>query len=277
MLMRWLGAVMGSEYIAGIIISNVCFIAACVFLYKLARLDEDRRTAMRAVKYLILFPSAFFLSAVYSESLFLLLILACFYYARKQNWLLVGIFGLLLSLTRYIGVLAIIPLAWEYLSSKNFRIGKVRLDALFLLLLPLGFAAFMFFIYKVTGDPLAYLHIEKECGYLEKSIVSVFVESTNALRIVSGGFLLAGGLLLLAFFRKIRFSYWILAAYSLIIPVATAAIPGAMRYLAVIFPFYIILGRICKNHHADQAVVVFFALLQGLLMAFWTVGSAMTV
>jgi Gpi18-like mannosyltransferase len=50
--------------------------------------------------FLLIFPTAFFLNAVYTESLFLFLSLATFYYALKKNFFSAGIFGFFASLTR---------------------------------------------------------------------------------------------------------------------------------------------------------------------------------
>lgn len=64
--------------------------------------------------YLALFPTAFYLSAIYTESLFLACSLACVYYAREHRWWLAGLCGGLASLTRAQGILLLLPVVWEY-------------------------------------------------------------------------------------------------------------------------------------------------------------------
>ena len=68
----------GHYLLAGVLVSLAASRGAFVLLYRLAlpRLGADG--ARRAVLYLALFPTALFLGAVYSESLFLLLALATF-------------------------------------------------------------------------------------------------------------------------------------------------------------------------------------------------------
>src|SRR5262249_3847657 len=57
--------------LAGLIVSNVCYLAFLVVLWHLIRLDWDESVARTTVCIYLLFPSAFFLSGVYSESVLL--------------------------------------------------------------------------------------------------------------------------------------------------------------------------------------------------------------
>ena len=50
------------------------------------KLDYNDGVAKKAVLFFCVFPTAYFLSALYSESLFLVLVLASFYYARQTRW-----------------------------------------------------------------------------------------------------------------------------------------------------------------------------------------------
>jgi hypothetical protein len=99
---------------AGIFVSNVMALVACSYLYKLTKHEFGSNVAARAVIYLLLFPMSFYLSAIYTESLFLALTVGCMYYARTRRWWLAGIFGGLASLTRPQGILLLVVVAWEY-------------------------------------------------------------------------------------------------------------------------------------------------------------------
>ena len=115
MLLRWLGVLFRGNFVTtGIVISLVCY-AGCVWLlYRLAKEDFDDGVASRAVIYLSIGPLSFFLQAVYTESLFLFLSLACFVCAREGRWRLAGLAGLLATLTRSTGVLLLIPMFYYY-------------------------------------------------------------------------------------------------------------------------------------------------------------------
>lgn len=112
---RLLGGTYTAFHLAGFLISNFAAIIAMAYLYLLVRKEWDRVVAGRTVLYLALFPMSFYLSAVYTEALFLALAVACIYYARKQSWWLAGICGALAALCRSQGMMLLVPLAWEYL------------------------------------------------------------------------------------------------------------------------------------------------------------------
>jgi Dolichyl-phosphate-mannose-protein mannosyltransferase len=100
--------------LAGLFVSNAAALIAVTYLYKLAQREFGANIASLSVIYLALFPTSFYLSVIYTESLFLACSVACIYYARKQRWWLSGLCGGLASLTRAQGVLLLIPVAWEY-------------------------------------------------------------------------------------------------------------------------------------------------------------------
>jgi len=176
--------------LAGLLISNVAALIAVTFLYLLVRKEFGRHIASHTVLYLSLFPTSFYLSAIYPESLFLAFSIACIYYARKHYWWLAGLCGGLATLTRVQGILLLVPVAWEYWQvlsdryaplpdmssntlSERGRIwltSRLRglllagrelrnwLSGLSLLLIPSGLLAFMIYAKIMTGDFLATFH-----------------------------------------------------------------------------------------------------------------------
>lgn len=101
--------------IAGIFVANVAGAFMVVYLYLLVRKEFTSKVASRTVLYLAVFPTAFFFSAIFTESLLLGFCIASIYYARKHCWWLAGLCGGLAALTRLQGVTLIVPLTWEYL------------------------------------------------------------------------------------------------------------------------------------------------------------------
>ncbi len=94
----------------GYIISRLAFAGALVLLYHLVTIDLDVQVARRTLWALALFPTAFFFTAVYTESLFLLLTVGTLLAARKGSWWLAGMLGLLAALTRSAGVMLLAPI-----------------------------------------------------------------------------------------------------------------------------------------------------------------------
>lgn len=115
MLMRLVSPLFDGDTLAsGLFVSSMAFLGCLITFYLLARLEfPEEKDALRTVIYLASFPTAFFFVAAYSESVFLLMALLSFYFARKKNWIQAGIFGGLAALTRTPGLLMFLPLAWE--------------------------------------------------------------------------------------------------------------------------------------------------------------------
>ncbi|WP_232772473.1 mannosyltransferase family protein [Psychromonas sp. Urea-02u-13] len=71
----------------GLAVSNICLILACFTLFKIMMFEfHDESLAWKAVKYLLIYPFSFFTAIVYTESLFMLMSLSCFYFMRKGDF-----------------------------------------------------------------------------------------------------------------------------------------------------------------------------------------------
>jgi hypothetical protein len=112
--------------IAGVLIANVAGVGMIIYLYLLVYRELGQKIAGRAILYLALFPLAFFLSAIYTESLLLCFSIAAIYYARQQRWWLAGLCGGLAALTRLQGVALVVPLAWEYLRAVSAHYAPIH-------------------------------------------------------------------------------------------------------------------------------------------------------
>src|SRR5262249_42897786 len=126
---------------------------AMVALYYLARLDLDDEGARRAVLLATVFPFAFFFGAVYTESLFLCVTVASFYFFRTKRPLLGACFGAVATATRVNGILMRPALAWTA-GGEAAPPAPSRLRALAAVLLAGGgLAAYCLYVYRLTGNP----------------------------------------------------------------------------------------------------------------------------
>jgi len=85
---------------AALVVSNLSALGAALVLYRLMRLDADESASVRGVFYFLIFPSAYFLTTIYSESLFILLAALSLFFARTRRWPLAVIAGALAMLAR---------------------------------------------------------------------------------------------------------------------------------------------------------------------------------
>jgi len=277
-----------SPYLSGIIVSNIFLIIAAIFLYKLVKLNSNKETSLRSIKYLFLFPTAFILSGVFSESLFLALLIIIFYYAKKENWLLTGILGFLLTLTRPYGVVVIFPLLYEYYRSKDFKIRKTEIDIIYFLLIPLGLVIFFSYLNSLTGDFFTYIHLKEVGGHTLSDPLRVIRNAIYAgirglshgtEKLFTGIYAITMISLLVIFYKKIDFSHLLMGLMLVFIPIMSGdiAVRAIIRYMAVLFPLFIILAKITEKKEIDTYLTIFLALIQGFLMVFWTIQSYLIV
>ena len=283
LLARWVGWFVGSPFIGGLIVSNAAFAVACAYLYRLMAIDDDLETARRAVKYLFAAPAAFLFSAMLTESLYLALVVMCFYYARTGRWWAVGVAGFLLTLTRGPGVFVALPLLWVYLEQRGFSLRRVRLDALWLVALPAGVGVFMLFNWELTGDPLAFAHIQfTGWGHHLRNPLSALwqaVSGDNVFLSFNAWYIIGVLVLILISLRRLGVAYALFALISALMPLLYSLPTGSMtRYTVVIFPLYVVAARFTDGRPGvDQAITIASALLQGFLMSQWANNSLLVV
>lgn len=244
--------------ISGIIISNAFLIASLYIFRKLIELDFDKKISYYAVVSLLAFPTSFFLGAIYNESLFLFFTLMSFYMARKQNWLVAGIFGMLSSATRVMGIFLLPALLFDAYQQKSLK------KSFGLLLIPFGLFSYMYYQFTLTGDPLAFYHLQTTIGehrqsdlvllpqvlfrYL-KILTNVSVENpifqTIVLEFLS--MILFLSLLFYGYKKKIRYSYLIFGLLALLVSPLQGSLTSIPRYVLVVFPGFIAIAIYLTN------------------------------
>ena len=125
-------------------------------LHRLVRADFDEAIASRTVVYLAIGPLSFFFQAVYTESLFLLLSLACFVFAREGRLRLAGVIGLLAVLTRSTGVLLLIPMTYYYYQRRDWKLRRTDSHVANLLMIPEGLLVWMTYLSLAFGNPFSF-------------------------------------------------------------------------------------------------------------------------
>ena len=239
------GRPFGSALVGGVLASTALLGVALVLLHRLVALDYERAVARNAILVTALVPMSFFFSAVYSESLFLALSVGAIYAARRGGWALAGALGGLGALTRSAGVVLLVPLLIIYLwdtGTLRRRPRRVRLDVLWLGLVPCGLAAYCAYLGLAGHDALAPFHAQ-EVWY--RSFAGPFVGVRDAVvagwqgarQLLSGArepvyFVAAGG----DPFNAARHNLELLVWLGLTI----AAVIGTLRRLPVAYGAYVV-------------------------------------
>jgi hypothetical protein len=152
LLVRIGGWLVGSPLVAGILVSIACLVVALAALHELARLELGEEAARWTVIGLALSPMSFFLSAVYSEALFLAVSAGALLAARTGRWWWAGALGALAATTRSAGVVLLVPLVLMALTARPRPSWR---DLAALALVPAGLATFVGALALAGQDALA--------------------------------------------------------------------------------------------------------------------------
>ena len=157
------GDLVGSPLAAGILVSLVALLVSLMLIHRLAELELGPREAAAAVWLLALFPASVYLSAVYSESLFLALTLGAVLAARTGLWPLAGALGGLATATRSVGILLLVLLFGLWLDR---RAGSRRrlADLPWLALVPLGLLAYALWLEHAGFGAFSFLEVQASWG-----------------------------------------------------------------------------------------------------------------
>ena len=112
-LLAWPVVRLGADPL--VVLTHLGFLLTLLLIlafYKLARLHLEPRDAQFAVLSFVLSPFAFAVLVPYTEALFLLCAVLCFYWASTNRWWFAGLAGALAVLTRQQGLFLLLPLGW---------------------------------------------------------------------------------------------------------------------------------------------------------------------
>jgi len=294
LLIRGLGFLIGSDPMAGVVISAACLAVAMTLLHRLTELELGRRAADATVLLLAFAPMSFFFTAVYTESLFLALSLGCVYAARRERWRLAALLGALAALTRVTGVVLVVPLAVMRIRDTR-RLGP---GLAWVLLVPAALAGYLAFTAAKGFGALAPVtqqtgatHRHVLTGPLDTIVLAVRAAFSGVRSLTtfppyapslggpfSGG---AESILLLAVlaislaalvaaFRRLALAYGAYAGAALLVcissPVAGQPLHSLDRYTLTIFPLWMAAGAWLADRRLTRAVV----LVGAGLLAFFT-------
>jgi Gpi18-like mannosyltransferase len=287
LLGRALAALLGGHtFLSLFIVSNVSFLLALYYGYRLVeKVSGDEASARRFTRYLVLMPAAFLFQAALTESLFLLLVLASFYYAEQHKWIRVGVLGFCAALSRSVGFLLVVPLLLVLVQQGGYRLRPRALLSYArtgypLLLVPGGWLAFMAFCRWQTGDWLRYSHLQ---------VQSYSIVTQSPLRTVWTGittaephdafrmwFAVAYLVVTAAAVRYVKPAYVVYALLLICVPlgIGVQGYRSLIRYLVVVFPVCMVFAAWGRRATIDMYLSIGLALTQGVLwvtwLAYWT-------
>jgi len=298
MLVRLVGRLFGGHtpgYVAaGMAVSLASFFGALLYLYALARDFVGDERARYALWLIAAYPFAVFFGMIYTESLFLLAAVAAFYHMTKAQFGRAMVWGLLVGLTKTNGAALSIPLAMLAMSPRlhvadahlirrfdpavdsppRSTVGRTGRAIVAAAMPGAGLLIFAIFVWRLTGDPLAWARGQAAWGRTYEPITHVVgrqysfithgglnaymaVGAYDVLNMLAAVFALAA---VWPVARRLGAAYAVLILVVMVPPIATGGWLSVGRFSSVLFPVFVWLAASIPESQRAVWIVGFTAL-----------------
>jgi hypothetical protein len=271
-----------SGFILSILFSSLAFIGFYWFCENYLR---DKKKAFFSTLVLMLFPFHYYFSMMYTEAVFLFLLVFAFLAILwgKYEYLPILIFPL--ALVRPNGIIAIIPLYFYFLEENgvvskshfSFKLlfsRKIILQSLLFLAGPLAFVLYGLYQEYMTGYFFAF-SIAQAGWYREFMLPFLaFFRRGDFTTQFNSVYTILCIILAVFYWKKLPLSLNILVWVSLLLPLFSGSVTSMPRFISVIFPFTIIISGWIYNLKAKYAILVIFFCLQLWVFYYWLVGNS---
>ncbi len=252
-------------------------------MYKLVRLERDHDEAWRSVLWLFAFPTAYFLTLPYSESLYLFGSVAALYAARTNRWAPAAAGGILATVTRLQALPLVPALAIEAFRRKEVR---ARISALaWSAVAGTGIAIYLAINWIARDHPFKFFEVQAD--HWANRGAWPWVPLIDAWRAVANGGLegdfvliywgrlgatLLAVTLLLAGRRRLSLSESVFGWTALVLILSSSWLISMPRYLIGIFPLFIVLAHHTMSKRVLWPMLAVSAALQSYYFWHWAAG-----
>jgi len=244
--------------LTGFIISNIFFIWGMLILHKLLKLDYSENFSLWVIIIYSFFPTTYFFSVTFPESLFFLLTVSSFYLIRKNKFWQSSLLAGTATITKPFGILLWPVLLIEWYLNKNRNLKSLLPIILAGIFFPAIYLAINVYLF---GKPLAFVNFlsqnwQKHFTFFSVSILDSWKRGVTTTELSNYKYLTGYGEAIfstvawifsfLAIFLKpkIRISYIVYLLFGTLMFTSTGFILSAPRYLLSLPPFFIILNII---------------------------------
>lgn len=309
LVMRAIAPLTGSLPIAGVLVSMIAMFAGLEILRRLTALELGEPAAAATTELLAFSPVAFYLSAVYTEGMFLALSAATLYAARRGRWVMAGTAGALAALTRITGVVLFVAVVLLFLYGPRDDVPNPRAatgwlprhritpSILWSGLIPAGAAAFAGYLALRGFGLMGTVHAQQHFSAhrLVAPVVGVWdgvLAAWNQLHVQFAGMpagvletqavfqlgaLMLAALALVGCVRRLPFAYSAYAVCGLLVtlssPTAFDPLRGLARYSMVLLPLYMGAGAWAVERGTHRRLLVGSALLLALCSVQFATGN----
>jgi Gpi18-like mannosyltransferase len=258
----------------GFVFSVILSLTLFLFFYKFSSdILHDQQQAFWATLLLIIFPYHFYYSMLYTESLYLILLLLAFYSIEKEKWLVFVISSSLLAITRAPGIIMGIPLLVyliEKTQKKDLLSGRTILKISLFSFMLIIYILYGFYLKYMTGEYFAFTVAGKGWGrpLSFNPIAGLFTEdfwNSYILSAYATIFIIIG----ILSYKQLRISFLLVIILGIALPLATCTSNAMPRYISVLFPFMYVFSFKLKKLKYKQTIIISLFFLQLITFYFF--------
>jgi hypothetical protein len=256
------------RFMALLLVANAASLIVALLLTKFVRDELGDEIALWSLAFFCFFPSALFLSAGYSESLFLLFVLLSFILLVRQKFTLAAALAGLSLATRSFGIAMIPVILWEmgHRSALPWPRLLPRM-AVCGVLASSGLLAYAAYLGIEFGHPLAFATGQAAWhggSFLDRFVSGLTLAPFRHTNLRIAGWFVCFLVLAIWSFGRLRPAVSLYGLGALALPYFTLGITDSMnRFLLVCFPAFVCLGILCRGRPwlGNALVGIFAALL----------------
>ncbi len=279
-MLRGLNQLGHVKFPAGVLLTMVCGVLALVLFTHWARHRADEATARDAGLLLALYPFAFFLyGAMYSDALFLLLIVGAFLLLERGHLVPAVLLGAMATAARPVAPALVLGLLARRLEWKHERGQRWSVVDLLPVLAATGFLLYVFYLWRTFGEPMAFVKVQSAPGWDQMpgwrtwakvrwvQSFSWGMKPDDFLRLVGHAAFTVGALALLwPTVKRLGWGYGLYSAAIVGLPTLSSKdFMGMGRYLLAAFPLFLTLALLLRERPRLRLATM--ALSGGLMVA----------
>ena len=211
----------------------------------------------RTVVFVLSHPASFFLLTLYTEAFFLFLLALALKLVEREKLALAAIIIALLSATRLVGIVMLVPLIlrmWPRIKTLAYLVPVATS----------GLVTYMLYLWYIFGDPLKFAHVQPLFGAgrvgdsvillpqvmyrYARMMVTVPTDTWLFWRSVLELFTLVGvGYLLYHFRRRMSRDLWWYSLGVILIPALSGTLSSMPRYILAALPLISVFAESCNS------------------------------
>ncbi|WP_257455318.1 mannosyltransferase family protein [Archangium lipolyticum] len=259
---RGLGALGVDTFIAGVLLTVLCGLAAVLLFTRWASHLKGEEAARDAGLLLVFYPFAFFLyGAMYSDALFLLLLVGAFYLLERGQLLPAVLLGAVATAARPVAPALVLGLLARRLEWKHQRGEKWTLWDALPVLAGLGLVLYVLYLWHAFGEPFAFAKVQSAPGWDQRpgwrtwlkvrwfQGFSSSMTLADGLRLVGHAAFSLGALALVwPTVKRLGWGYGAYVAAMVGMPTLSSKdFMGMGRYLLAAFPLFLTLALLLRE------------------------------